>query len=109
MHCVFFAIGHFQGTDGDLTQVSQPSVSRIIKRILIAIAQNRHQFEFGLTNLTKAKLDFFEYADLPNIVDAIDGTLIKIVNPGGKNAEIYRWRKIFCVKRASCCNLRQHF
>ena len=29
----FFATGHFQVTDGDLTQESQPSVSRIIKRI----------------------------------------------------------------------------
>jgi len=40
----FFACGSFQQVCGDLTGISQPTVSRIIKRVSTAIANMRPQY-----------------------------------------------------------------
>ena len=50
----FYAIGHFQTTDGDLIGISQPSVCRIIERVSLSIASRGNissHFHQGLKHL----------------------------------------------------------
>ena len=91
----FYATGTFQLACGDLCEISQPSASRIIKRVSEAIARLRNNyitFPEG-DGLDQVKLDFWRLCALPNVVGAIDCTHIKILCPGGANAELFRNRK----------------
>ena len=93
----FYATGTFQLACGDLTYISQPSASRIIKRVSEAIARLKNNYiafpEGELLNDTKR--DFWRIGEFPGVVGAIDCTHIKIVCPGGDNAELFRNRKGF--------------
>lgn len=93
----FYATGTFQLACADLTYISQPSASRIIKRVSEAIARLKNNYisfpEGELLNDTKR--DFWRIGQFPGVVGAIDCTHIKIVSPGGDNAELFRNRKGF--------------
>lgn len=68
----FYAVGTFQIVIGDLFSVSQPTISRIIKRVSIAIAKLADRYiVFG--NIAELKEEFFTYAGIPGIIGIIDG------------------------------------
>ncbi len=91
----FYATGTFQLACGDLCQISQPSASRIIKRVSEAIACLKNNYiNFPTANiLQQNKLDFWRIGGLPNVIAAIDCNHIKIPSPGDSNAELYQNRK----------------
>ena len=92
----FYASGHFQYDDGDLIKCSQSSVCRIVKKISFIIAQSKAEFGIKLPNFTNVKRQFYERCGIPNVVGAIDCTLIKILRPASDdNSELYRSRKSF--------------
>ena len=80
----FNATGSFQSVIGDLFQVSQPAMSRIIKRVSTAIAsQHRDFIKFpNRDSLSSEKQKFMEIGGIPGVIGAIDCTHIKIVSPG---------------------------
>ena len=102
----FYATGTFQLACGDLCEISQPSASRIIKRVSEAIARLRNNYitfpEGDI--LDQIKLDFWRICAFPNVVGAIDCTHIKIPCPGGENAELFRNRKgYFSINVQAVC------
>jgi hypothetical protein len=93
----YYATGTFQEACGDLCDISQPSASRIIKRVSEAIARLKiHYIQFPTADmLPQIKLDFWRMGTFPNVVGMIDCTHIKIPCPGGANTELFRNRKGF--------------
>ncbi|XP_069704252.1 putative nuclease HARBI1 [Periplaneta americana] len=91
----FYATGNFQLVTADLQGISQSTVSRIVKKISIMIAQLRPHYvkfpsrEEGRTN----SLHFFQTARFPGVLGAIDGTHVPIMSPGGEYGEVFRNRK----------------
>lgn len=92
----FFATGSFQIVVGDVTGLSQPTMCRFIKKVSIALARKRQRFiRFPSTPATRNHVQqgFYDVAQFPNIVSAIDGSHIAIENPGGPNAQRFINRK----------------
>lgn len=93
----FFATGQFQKTDGDLMQVHQTSVSRIVKQVATAIAKRRREYIKYPTENEKqlSQQNFYSKHGMPKVIGLIDCTHVPIVSPGGENAEVFRNRKGF--------------
>lgn len=93
----FYTTGTFQLVDGDLFGVSQPTISRIVKRVSGVIASHYNEvIRFPQGNaLLHVQRGFMDIGGIPGIVGAIDCTHIPIQSPGGMNAELYRNRKGF--------------
>lgn len=94
----YFATGNFLQTVGDFVGIEKGTASRIIWKVTRAIAGLYHQYirmpetqpEFR-SNSQK----FYSVARFPKCIGAIDCTHVKIISPGGNNAEIFRNRKGF--------------
>ena len=93
----FYATGTFQITIGDLIRVHQTTVCRIIKRVSIAIANKRNKFIIFPQgqNINVAMEAFYNLAQFPQVVSAIDCSHVPIANPGGEEAMRYINRKGF--------------
>ncbi|XP_064637860.1 putative nuclease HARBI1 [Lineus longissimus] len=93
----YFATGSFQIVSGDLQGVSQPSASRIVKKVSRAIARHRGQiirFPTG-QDAVRNKVTFYELHGFPDVLGCIDGVHIPIQAPSVEEKEIYRCRKGF--------------
>ncbi|XP_023312542.1 putative nuclease HARBI1 [Anoplophora glabripennis] len=80
----------------DLAKISKSSVSRIVKRVSVAIsrlAPRFIKFPRNLLDVNQTKNKFYDIASFPNIIGAVDGTHIRILSPGGDDAEVFRNRK----------------
>lgn len=103
----FFACGSFQSVTGDLFNVSQPSVSRVVKRVARAIASLRNRYiKFpGRQELPQVMYKFSQIGGIPGVIGSIDCTHVKITCPGGPNAELYRNRKgYFSINVQAVCS-----
>lgn len=89
----FYATGTFQMTVGDTIHLSQPTMSRIIRNVSVAIAVHSRQYIKYPEHFGQLAVDFQDIAGFPNVTGAIDCTHVKIPSPGGDNAETYRNRK----------------
>ena len=102
----FYATGTFQLACGDLCEISQPSASRIIKRVSESIARLHNEyinFPQGPA-ARKTKLEFWRISRFPGVLGTIDCTHIKIPCPGGRTAELYRNRKgYFSINVQAVC------
>ncbi|MEW8547525.1 MAG: hypothetical protein AB2693_28800, partial [Candidatus Thiodiazotropha sp.] len=72
----FYATGSFQSVIGDLFKVSQPAMSRIIKRVSTAIASRHHEvIKFpDRDSLFSEKQKFMDIGGIPGVIGAIDCT-----------------------------------
>ena len=91
----FYATGSFQLVQADLFEVSQSTVSRIVSKISRSIALLRPRFIKLPSNsqLPQVRRDFYRIASFPGVSAAIDCTHVRIENPGGSDAELFRNRK----------------
>ncbi|XP_041465700.1 putative nuclease HARBI1 [Lytechinus variegatus] len=92
----FYAVGSFQIMHGDEASISQPSVSRVIKKVSEAIARRKREFmRFPSTRdeLETTQQQFYEYCGFPGVIGAIDGTHVYIRSPGGEQALFFLNRK----------------
>jgi len=91
----FYANDSFQIVSGDLVNISQPSISRSVKRVSRAIAKLKSKFISMPLNdeIDSVQQEFAAIAGFPGVVGAIDGTHIKILAPGVQNRERFRDRK----------------
>lgn len=81
---------------GDLRSVSQATVSLIIKRVSVALAENLRNFVKFPDTLQQQQQNirkFFAIGNFPNVAACVDCTHILIGNPGGEIGEIFRNRK----------------
>ena len=80
----YYATGTFQSVIGDSLGIHRSSVSLIVTRVTNAICRLMNRYiTFPLTReeQQKTKEEFHELAGMPNVLGAIDGTLINIVAP----------------------------
>jgi nuclease HARBI1 len=92
----FLATGSHQQLVGDASHVSQSSVSRAIRAFVDAINKRRCSFIYFPEENTwnHLRMRFYEIAQFPGCVAALDGTHIPIKKPTGvHDFEIYRCRK----------------
>ncbi|XP_054260127.1 putative nuclease HARBI1 [Macrosteles quadrilineatus] len=104
----FYASSGFLINVGDQNGIHKSTVSKIVKQVSEAIARLRPQFicmPSTQEEQSKTKLGFFEIARFPNCVGAIDCTHVKILSPGGDNAEYFRNRKgVFSINVQGVCD-----
>ncbi|XP_064624202.1 putative nuclease HARBI1 [Lineus longissimus] len=92
----FYARASFQMDIGDMCGVSQATVCRVVHRVSSAICARRQQFiHFPTTPEERRTIaeGFYEIAQFPGVVGAIDGSHVAIVNPGGERAAHFINRK----------------
>ncbi|XP_024942182.1 putative nuclease HARBI1 isoform X3 [Cephus cinctus] len=80
----------------DLRWLSQASVSRIVKNVSMAFAEQLKQFicfPRSDTGIRRNTATFYTIAHFPSVVGCLDCTHIPISNPGGENAEVFQCRK----------------
>ncbi|XP_015598189.1 putative nuclease HARBI1 isoform X2 [Cephus cinctus] len=92
----FYASNSFQMVHEDLRWLSQASVSRIVKNVSMAFAEQLKQFicfPRSDTGIRRNTATFYTIAHFPSVVGCLDCTHIPISNPGGENAEVFQCRK----------------
>ncbi|GFX60530.1 uncharacterized protein TNCV_1182491 [Trichonephila clavipes] len=67
----------------DLFDVSQPTVCRVVHRVSEAIASLLPDFIHLPVNREECKT----FAGFPKVIGALNGTFVRIVSPGGEDAE----------------------
>ena len=75
LHVGFLATGTFQREVGDISSISQPSISRTMPAVLdaiISLAPNYIQFPYRDPQQAEIKRGFHAIAGFPNIIGAID-------------------------------------
>ncbi|GFX31806.1 putative nuclease HARBI1 [Trichonephila clavipes] len=84
----FYAVSCMQLAIADLFDVSQPTVCRVVHRVSEAIASLLPDFIHQSTEKSAKRI-----AGFPKVIGALDGTFVRIVSPGGEDAERFRCRK----------------
>ncbi|KAK8385007.1 hypothetical protein O3P69_014519 [Scylla paramamosain] len=100
----FYCTGSYQKEVGEQhgLEVSQPTVCRTIHRVSEALARRYGQFVVfpSTTQAPEIHERFYEVAQFPNVIGAIDCIHMRISNPGGTMAEQCRnskgWYSINC-------------
>ena len=91
----YYATGIFQSVVGDGLGIHRTSVSLIIARVTNALCRltDRYiKFPISAEDQQRVKEEFFAIAGMPNVLGAIDGTLINIIAPSS-NENVYISRK----------------
>lgn len=91
----YYGSGCFQREDADIHGVHQSTISRCVHRVTILIAQRMNQFVAFPTPAEYAKIsnEFRQKRGFPGVIGALDGTHVRIMNPGGEDSELFRNRK----------------
>ena len=80
----------------DLIGLSQPSVCRVVKRVLTSITRKKlHFIKFPTeAGSQRIKQQFGGVSGIPGTIGCIDCLHIPVVSPGGEDAELFRNRKV---------------
>ncbi|KAG0432446.1 hypothetical protein HPB47_020834 [Ixodes persulcatus] len=95
----FYGAGAFQTVTGDLVNVSQPTVCRVVGRVTDLIARElfpklvKFPGEAGSAGCNVAMHDFYKIGKFAGVTGCIDCTHVRIKSPGGVDAEVSRNRK----------------
>ena len=91
----YLAKGNFYSETGDIHGVSRSSVSRAIAEVVAALNQRLSNIQFPTNDaeLLEIKRKFYQAAGIPNVIGAVDGTLIPIIAPKGQDEPAYVCRK----------------
>ena len=91
----FLAKGDYLSEVGDVHGISISSACRVVHAVCGAICARVKNINFPSTDveLMNIKQGFFEIADFPNVVGAIDGTLVPIQGMTGEDEPNFVCRK----------------
>ncbi|XP_062580377.1 putative nuclease HARBI1 isoform X2 [Saccostrea cucullata] len=91
------AKGDFQSEAADIHGISQPSFSRTFMDVIDALNYSLRNINFpsGQADILQIKEDFLKVSNFPNVVGAIDGTLIPIIGMSGDDEHVFVSRKGF--------------
>lgn len=92
----FYATGSFQDTVGEGFGVHRSTVSRIITKVTDSICRLRHRyikFPQGRDEAQRTKRQFHAIDGFPNVLGAIDGSLIAIKTPSEDEPNYVSGRK----------------
>ncbi|KAJ1088606.1 hypothetical protein NDU88_001762 [Pleurodeles waltl] len=92
----FLASGSFQTTVAIASGMSQPMFSNVLSRVLSALLKHMRSYIVfpQVEDLPTVKGDFYALGHIPNIIGAIDGTHVALVNPH-RSEQVYRNRKSY--------------
>ncbi|XP_062576193.1 putative nuclease HARBI1 [Saccostrea cucullata] len=87
----------FQSEAADIHGISQPSVSRTSMDVIDALNYSLKNITFpsGQAEILQIKEDILKVSNFPNVVGAIDGTLIPIIGMSGDDEHVFVSRKGF--------------
>lgn len=91
----YYASGSFQNVMGDGTGIHKSSVCRIIADVTNELCRVRNTFitfPQNAQDIMQTKEAFHDIGDFPNVIGAIDGTLISILTPH-EDEHVYVSRK----------------
>lgn len=93
----FLAKGEYLSEVADIHGISPSSASRMITSVCNALCQTLDNVKFPITldRLRIVKNEFYDLAHFPNVVGAIDGTLIPIQGMSGDDEPNFICRKGF--------------
>lgn len=104
----YYATGSFQMTIGDTFNLNKSTVCRIVRRVTREIALLKPEYIRMPQNEEEQQnvaVKFFEIAEFPGVIGAVDCTHIKIKSPGGQHAEMFRNRKgYFSINTQAVCD-----
>lgn len=85
----FYATGSFQSACADLAGISQPTASRIIKRVTRALLKHVQQWIIfpDQKEADRQKSKFYNIGGFPNVVGCLDATHIRIQAPRNNEHE----------------------
>ncbi|CAH1981915.1 unnamed protein product [Acanthoscelides obtectus] len=92
----FCATGCMLQTVGDFTGIHKTTACRIVKRVIgifASLAAEYIHMPNTQEEIDEVKTKFYTIAKFPRVIGAIDCTHVKIISPGGANAEYFRNRK----------------
>jgi hypothetical protein len=91
----FLAKGDYLSEVADMHGISISSASRVIHPVCVALCTVLDNVKFPPADLGAVKDRFYRIANFPNVVGAIDGTLIPIQGMGGIEEPEFVCRKHF--------------
>ena len=93
----FLAKGYFFSEVGDIHGIYKASMSVLLLKVCRALCLHLNNIKFPSSQQTlhEIKQKFYNIAGFPNVIGAIDGTLIPIRAVGGDEEQIYVSRKGF--------------
>ncbi|XP_050065881.1 putative nuclease HARBI1 [Aphis gossypii] len=104
----YYATGSFLTVCGDFVGVTKSTASQIIRPVSHELALLRPtfiNFPSSSTEIDAIRQTFYNVAKFPKCVGAIDCTQVRIISPGGLDAEIYRNRKgYFSINVQTICD-----
>ena len=106
----FLATGTFQREVGDISGISQPSMSRTMPAVLdaiISLAPNYIQFPYRDPQQAEIKRGFHAIARFPNIIGAIDCTHIAIKAPSTNEFNYVNRKGFHSVNVQIVCDANQ--
>lgn len=83
----FLASGSMQLTTADVVNVSQSTVSRVLRKVCDAMLEHFHSYiKMPETHEERQQsaTEFYRFAEFPRTIGAIDCTHVKIQSPGGR-------------------------
>ncbi|CAN7939195.1 unnamed protein product [Ixodes hexagonus] len=92
----FYGAGTFQTVTGDLVNVSQPTVCRVVGRVTDLIAEELFPKVVDFPDAHRCRTimhEFYKIGKFPGVTGCIDCTHVRIKSPGGDDAEVFRNRK----------------
>lgn len=108
----FYATGSFQMVNADVHNVSRTSVSKITKDVTQCLVGVCREFVVMPTDVAELRTimhGFYEYANFPNVVGAVDGTHIRIKAPS-TDEHLYVNRKNYhSINVQGVCNSQMKF
>ncbi|XP_018569031.1 putative nuclease HARBI1 [Anoplophora glabripennis] len=94
----------------DFAGMHLSTVSRIIVRVSEAIAnlsQNYVSMPTNINSIRATQQNFYDVANFPRVIGAVDGTHCRIISPGGDDPEVFRNRKgYFSINAQFVCDSR---
>ena len=110
----FYASGSFQAISADVYTVSKSTVSRIVHHVSNCLSRQARQFiKFPeeREDIRTTKEDFFfDIAGFPNILGAVDGSLVPIKSPGIEEEYNFICRKGYhAINVQGICDAKNKF
>ena len=93
----YYATDNFQRVSGDLLGLHISTANRAVHRVSRLLASLRQQWiKFPMPDeFRQVKRQFFDIKEFPGVIGAIDGSHIRIANPGGEDSARFVNRKGF--------------
>ncbi|XP_052217669.1 putative nuclease HARBI1 isoform X1 [Dreissena polymorpha] len=107
----FLSKGDFFSEVADIHGVSKPTAARCFHVFIDSLNRRLHNIRFPTENgaMALSKQDFYRRCRIPNVLGAVDGTLVPILGPS-ENEEAYICRKGFhAINVQAVCDSRMNF